>query len=144
MGLLDEVLCEDIRSCRSTPRQINRRIFFTVNCGNTAQVEPQNVDKKDWELLGRPGERMNVIPPLANILAASPAAQRLSSDERNRQARRAELLRRNSAARSDLFEHVVENSEEATPVHEDQSGNKQKRRPPQKKKDPPHNLDLRG
>jgi hypothetical protein len=48
--------------------------------------------------------------------------------EKSKQARKAEELKKNAAARDDEMEHQVENSEEQTAIHDEDHNAQQKRK----------------
>lgn len=57
---------------------------------------------------------MAYIHPLANALAQTPQVQRMQAEDKDRQLRRAEALRRNSATPRDQTEHEVESTDAIT------------------------------
>ena len=69
------------------------------------------------------------INSLSGALAQSAQIQIQQASEKSRQARRAQELEKNVAARDEEMEHQVENSEELTPVHDENhdSGQEKKR-----------------
>ena len=69
---------------------------------------------------------MTYIHPLANALPQSFATQHEMSAEKTRQMRAVLTAPPTAAPQADQFEHQIESSEEAAPVHEEA---RQKRRP---------------
>jgi hypothetical protein len=70
-----------------------------------------------------------IIPPLAAAYAQSSQVQRALNDDKDRQLRRAEALRRNSATASDRPEHEVESSDAVIlQTNEDERKNGRKKR----------------
>jgi hypothetical protein len=59
------------------------------------------------------------INPLSGALAQSTQIQISQASEKTRQARHAQDLEKNVAARDEEMEHQVENSEELTEIHEE-------------------------
>jgi hypothetical protein len=75
---------------------------------------------------------MEIVNQITGALAQSNAVTRQQSADKSTQIRRAQLLRKDVAARGDSFEHQVESTEELSPIHDDQSskngkGKRQKR-----------------
>jgi hypothetical protein len=93
---------------------------------------------------------MEIVNQIAGALSQSTAVTRQQSADKSQQIRRAQLLRKDVAARGDSFEHQVESAEELSPIHDDQSpkngkGKRQKTKPPRangNEDTPPPNLDL--
>ena len=78
---------------------------------------------------------MTYINPLAGALAQSSQVQRLITDDKDRQIRRVQTLRRNSAASGDRVEHEVESTDAVIlqsdeEEHADQQRKRKKRPPP--------------
>ena len=73
---------------------------------------------------------MNMLPInyLSGALVQSAQVQRDEAAEKAKQARKQRELSKNIAARDDEIEHQVENSEELTPIHEDNRRGDQKRK----------------
>lgn len=72
---------------------------------------------------------MAYIHPLANALAQTPQVQRMQSDDKDRQLRRAEALRKNSATPRDDTEHEVESTDGVIlQTQEDEQHARQRRR----------------
>lgn len=72
---------------------------------------------------------MAYIPPLAGAMAQSTQVQRIQSDDKDRQLRRAEALRRNSATPNDDNDHEVESPDEIVlQTQEDEHHNQQRRK----------------
>lgn len=84
---------------------------------------------------------MTYFNPLAGAAAQSSMAQHLQQTDKDRQLRRADALKKNSAARSDRLEHEeVESSDAITMQSEEEpmrdQGRKRKRRSPHADKPP--------
>jgi hypothetical protein len=92
---------------------------------------------------------MDPINSLSGALAQGTLVQRHQSAVKNQQMSLAQQLEKNVAARDDEMEHQVENSEELTPIHEDQKRQDSRRRkdhqkPPEDEDDQnPSGLDLK-
>ncbi|HTW94211.1 MAG TPA: hypothetical protein VMD30_05435 [Tepidisphaeraceae bacterium] len=71
---------------------------------------------------------MDPINSLSGALAQGTLVQRHQSAAKTQQLRLTQQLEKNVAARDDEMEHQVENSEELTPLHEDQGKQDQKQR----------------
>ena len=73
---------------------------------------------------------MNMMPInyLSGALAQSAQLQLDEAAEKAKQARKQRELARNVAARDDQIEHQVENSEELTPIHEENPQHNQQRK----------------
>lgn len=77
---------------------------------------------------------MAYIHPLAGAMAQSTQVQRIQSDDKDRQLRRAEALRRNSATPNDDNDHEVESPDEIVlQTQEDEHHNQQRRKRRQQK-----------
>ena len=59
---------------------------------------------------------MTEFNPFAGAILGSTQAQSIAGNERQRQLRRTQALRKDVAAREDTFEHQVESAEELHPV----------------------------
>jgi hypothetical protein len=77
---------------------------------------------------------MTQFNPLAPVIAGSSQAQRMQSSDKVRRAREKQQLAKNVAARTDEYEHTVENTEELSPANDGHSSPDQRKRP---KKDRP-------
>ncbi|MGA2230764.1 MAG: hypothetical protein ABSH22_07680 [Tepidisphaeraceae bacterium] len=77
------------------------------------------------------GAVMYSVNPLSGALAQSSELQKLQSNEKARQARQAQEQKKNIAARGeDEFEseNQIENTEELTPVHDENRQSNQRRK----------------
>jgi hypothetical protein len=89
---------------------------------------------------------MTDFNPLAGAILGSAQAQQIAGTEKQRQVRRAQILRKNVADREDEFEHQVESADEIHPI--DDGGhdkNPSKRQPPKHddgQDDPPSRIDV--
>ena len=72
---------------------------------------------------------MTDFNPLAGSILGSTQAQHVVDVERQRNARRAQALSKNVAARDDEMEHQVESSEEVPAVNEQGQNSGQQRQP---------------
>ncbi len=63
---------------------------------------------------------MSQINPFTGSILQTPQVQRQQSADKDRQARRAQDLAKDTALADDRLEHQVESSEELKPVREDQ------------------------
>ena len=73
---------------------------------------------------------MDPINSYSGALAQGTLVQRHQSAMKTQQLRQAQEQEKNVAARDDEMEHQVENSEELTPIHEDQQRQDSRRRKP--------------
>src|SRR5205085_10393060 len=80
---------------------------------------------------------MSYINPLAGAYAQSGQVQRIATDDKDRQMRRAQVLRRNSAAPGDTFEHEVESSDAVILQSEEEHRDAQNKRKKRQPHDPP-------
>jgi hypothetical protein len=62
---------------------------------------------------------MTDFNPLAGSILGSAQAQQQMDVEKQRQVRRSQVLRKNTAAEGDRLEHQVESAEEVPPVNHD-------------------------
>jgi hypothetical protein len=104
---------------------------------------------KGMSLIAGIGVRMTDFNPLAGAILGSAQAQQQIDATKNRQSRRAQALRKNTAAEGDRFEHQVDSAEELPPVGDDPEENppqdhRHNRRPRRNRDadDPPH-LDVK-
>ena len=90
---------------------------------------------------------MTDFNPLAGSILGSTQAQHQVDIEKQRQARRAQAVSKNVAARDDELEHQVESSEELPPVGDDhnehrQQGRQDKHKPDSDEEDGRPHIDL--
>lgn len=94
--------------------------------------------------------RVDPINPFSGYLAQGAQLDRMQAADKTRQAKRANVLSKNVAARDDEMEHQVESTEQINPVHDqegrqqDQQSGQQKRPPHSEPEDQPPHLDVTG
>ncbi|MGD1277800.1 MAG: hypothetical protein ABR964_11335 [Tepidisphaeraceae bacterium] len=76
---------------------------------------------------------MSQLNPLTGSILQTPVAQKQQTDQKTRQLRRAEELRRNVAARDDEMEHQVENTDHLEAVGDGQENPKQRQSKPKRR-----------
>lgn len=92
-----------------------RRIAFYADVNRA--TDP--ADERDISLATGIGVPMTDFNPLAGALLGSAEVHHQLDAHKQRQVRRAQILRKNTAAQADRFEHEVESPEEVGPAGED-------------------------